>query len=105
VQKQQDKMMEDREEYEDTRPGSRAQFEKVKQAPQPTKQQWWRPDPETGIWVPEEYEGQVTTSTAATKSPSRITRVRSETTTSLEDKKWWTSMEELPDMDRADKKT
>ncbi|XP_073390154.1 uncharacterized protein [Physcomitrium patens] len=67
-----------------------------------TKQvKWWRPDPVTGAWVPEGSEGGITTSTGTTKTHSRITRIRSETTASLEDKRWWTSMEELPDMDRA----
>lgn len=68
------------------------------------QQKWWRPDPKTGTWVPEGYEGQVTTSTDVTKAASRVMRIRSDTTASLEDKRWWTSMEELPDMDRANPK-
>jgi len=66
-----------------------------------SKQKWWRPDPATGTWVPEGHEGQVTTSADATKSASRSLRFRSETSASVEDKRWLTSMEELPDMDRA----
>ncbi|KAG0560635.1 hypothetical protein KC19_9G001400 [Ceratodon purpureus] len=92
----------------DKRPAVSASSEESKlnvmPVPSSSKQKWWRPDPVTGTWVPEGYEGQVTTSTDMMKSPSRITRIRSETSASLEDKRWWTSMEELPDMDRANPK-
>lgn len=88
-----------REDLQEKQSNYRAEFEKVKEPPQPTKQQWWRPDPETGMWVPEEYEGQVTTSTS--NHTPRQSRVRTETPASLEEKRWWTSMEELPDMYRS----
>jgi hypothetical protein len=78
---------------------------KVNVMPVPSSnQKWWRPDPVTGTWVPEGSEGQVTTSSNVMKSASRISRVRTETMASLEDKRWWTSMEELPDMERANPK-
>lgn len=56
--------------------------------------QWWMPDPETGDWVPEGTRG--------IKIPARQSHIRTQTT-AVEDKRWWTSMEELPDMDRGNK--
>lgn len=87
----------------DKRPTTRSYHaEKATKAPQyAAKPRWYRPDPVTGAWLPEtESEGQVTSSTESVIAPSLITRVRAESTDSTEDKGWWTSMEELPDMDR-----
>lgn len=98
-------------EREDLQPTVSARPEEPKvaamPAPDSSQQKWWRPDPVTGRWVPEGHEGhegQVTTSTHVMKSPPRLPRIRSEPAASPEDKRWWTSMEELPDMDRANPK-
>ncbi|XP_002965861.2 uncharacterized protein LOC9634295 [Selaginella moellendorffii] len=59
------------------------------------KQQWWRPDPVTGTWIPEGHEGQIDT------VELREERLRSVPTASLEDRGWWSSLEDLPDRDEA----
>ncbi|CAM6013614.1 unnamed protein product [Sphagnum balticum] len=82
---------------DESREAFRADLGKVKELPRTPKQQWWKPDPETGFWVPDEYQGHVTSKSPATLPKARI---RSETT-SIEDRRWWSSMEELPDMDRT----
>eukprot|EP00249_Psilotum_nudum_P000449 c12084_g1_i1 orf=240-599(-) len=54
------------------------------------KQKWWRPDPITGVWAPEDVEGQIDT------AETRQERVRTVPTASLEEQAWWSSLEELP---------
>ena len=88
-----------REDLQEKQSNYRAEFEKVKAPPEPTKQQWWRPDPETGMWIPEDYEGRITTSTS-NNSPQQF-RLRRGTSASLDERRWWTSLDELPDMYRA----
>jgi len=65
------------------------------------KPRWYRPDPVTGTWLPEaESEGEETSVTKSVIPPALTARIRAESTDSTQDKRWWTSMEELPDMDR-----
>ncbi|GLJ43720.1 hypothetical protein SUGI_0910310 [Cryptomeria japonica] len=56
------------------------------------KPRWWKPDPVTGVWVPEESEGQID----AVEMEAKY-RFRSEPTASLDERAWWSSMEEVPD--------
>lgn len=88
-----------REVFREKQSNYRADFARVKEAPPPTKQQWWMPDPATGVYVPEDYHGKVTTCTTKSRKVSKPI-IRSEETTARIDRSWWTSMEELPDMDR-----
>lgn len=97
------------EELVDKRPTIRSHNEESKArraAPtSPPQPRWYRPDPVTGTWLPGAAgaEGSQVTTTTNTESvipPKLITRIRAESTDSTEDKTWWTSMEELPDMDR-----
>ncbi|CAM6025572.1 unnamed protein product [Sphagnum balticum] len=88
-----------REVFREKQSNYRADFARVKEAPPPTKQQWWKPDPATGVYVPEDYHGKVTTCTTKSRKVSKPI-IRSEETTARIDRSWWTSMEELPDMDR-----
>lgn len=88
-----------REVFREKQSNYRADFARVKEAPPPTKQQWWKPDPATGVYVPEDYHGKVTTCTTKSRKVSKPI-IRSEETTAQIDRSWWTSMEELPDMDR-----
>lgn len=61
----------------------------------------WRPDHQTGIWVPEGYHEVSTVTTNVMKSPDHVIRINLETATIVEDSKpWWPCMEELPDLDR-----
>jgi len=70
------------------------------------KPRWYRPDPVTGTWLPEaESEGDETSVTKSVIPPALTARIRAESTDSTQDKRWWTSMEELPDMDRPNWKT
>eukprot|EP00850_Spirogloea_muscicola_P020483 SM000217S06865 [mRNA] locus=s217:126960:127578:- [translate_table: standard] len=52
---------------------------------------WWKADPKTGCWVPEDqFEKEINTAQTVTQRP------RSIPTASLEDRGWWSSLEELP---------
>ena len=53
---------------------------------------WWRPDPVTGVWIPEGYKGQID----AAELRDQI-RVRTIPTASLDERAWWSSIEEVPD--------
>ena len=87
-----------REFFNEKQADYKTRFPNVKEPPQPTNQQWYKPDPMTGFWVPEGYHGHVmATPEAARKSSLPTVHVRTE---SLLDKQWFENMEELPDMDR-----
>ena len=55
---------------------------------------WWRPDPSTGVWVPggDKEEGN-----AKTGNEEVTVRRRTIASASLEERAWWSSMEEIPD--------
>ncbi|KAH7431978.1 hypothetical protein KP509_07G002500 [Ceratopteris richardii] len=56
------------------------------------KQVWWRPDPTTGMWMPEDQE-------AGSLTPTRLPlqRIRSVSNASMDEKAYWNSLEEMPD--------
>eukprot|EP00246_Nothoceros_aenigmaticus_P005324 TRINITY_DN17276_c0_g1_i1.p1 TRINITY_DN17276_c0_g1~~TRINITY_DN17276_c0_g1_i1.p1 ORF type:complete len:137 (+),score=11.41 TRINITY_DN17276_c0_g1_i1:356-766(+) len=41
--------------------GKRVDVSRVKEVPAPTKQKWWKPDPITGVWVPEDTRDHANT--------------------------------------------
>lgn len=87
-----------REFFNEKQSDYKKRFANVKEPPQPTNQQWYKPDPMTGFWVPEGYHGHVmATPEAARKSSLPTVHVRTESSL---DKQWFENMEELPDMDR-----
>eukprot|EP00271_Cylindrocystis_brebissonii_P015965 TRINITY_DN39067_c0_g1_i1.p1 TRINITY_DN39067_c0_g1~~TRINITY_DN39067_c0_g1_i1.p1 ORF type:complete len:147 (+),score=20.71 TRINITY_DN39067_c0_g1_i1:149-589(+) len=49
---------------------------------------WWHPDPVSGMWVPEDKFGSIS---AVELRPKRRPRG------SLDERGWWTSLEEMPD--------
>ncbi|KAI5074401.1 hypothetical protein GOP47_0010362 [Adiantum capillus-veneris] len=71
--------------------GGQAAEETVPEVVEKTKV-WWRPDPTTGMWVPEDQEDG---SVKLTNVPQH--RVRTVPTASLDEKAYWNSLEEMPD--------
>ena len=50
-----------RENFHEKQADYKKGFARVKYPPLPSNQQWWMPDPVTGVWVPKDYHGKVTT--------------------------------------------
>lgn len=55
------------------------------------KAKWWHPDPVSGVWVPEDKFGSVDS------AQLRKQRLRNWPRASMDEKAWWSSLEELPD--------
>lgn len=67
----------------------------MKAPPAVRVEDWWTPDPRTGVYVPEHYHGCVTT---APREPRK-----NETELGQNQGPWFDNMEELPDMERHKK--
>ncbi|CAI5955670.1 unnamed protein product [Closterium sp. NIES-64] len=77
-------------------PGSSAKTDELQAASpsaKPRKIQCWKPDPVSGVWVPEDSFGYVESST--TETPQK--RKRSFLGASMDERAWWSSLEELPE--------
>ncbi|GJP36922.1 hypothetical protein CLOM_g21383 [Closterium sp. NIES-68] len=77
-------------------PGSNAKADELQSAASPSKPrkiQCWKPDPVSGVWVPEDSFGFV--ESATTETPQK--RKRSWLGASMDERAWWSSLEELPE--------
>ncbi|KAG0625465.1 hypothetical protein M758_2G057700 [Ceratodon purpureus] len=82
-------------------------FDNVKAPPSIKDEDWWTPDPMTGVYVPEYYHGYVTTAPRETRkkgSAGGASYLRIDTDQDQGQAPWFDNMEELPDMDRHKKK-
>eukprot|EP01018_Ginkgo_biloba_P040204 Gb_13949 [translate_table: standard] len=75
-----------------TKPTVTATISKMGDGESGHKPRWWRPDPVTGVWIPEDSVGQIDTVELREQS-----RVRTEPTGSFDERAWWTSLEEVPE--------
>lgn len=62
-----DKSAADKQREDILETGKRVDVGKVKDVPAPTKQKWWKPDPITGVWVPEDNDVHVDTAQVSIK--------------------------------------
>jgi hypothetical protein len=97
-----------RKDFMEKQPKQQRKFDNVK-APPSIKEDWWTPDPMTGVYVPEYYHGCVTTAPRESRKKSSgggasYLRVDTDQDQDQDQAPWFDNMEELPDMDRHKKK-
>ena len=95
-----------RKDFMTKQPGRRARFDNVKAPPAIKGEDWWTPDPMTGVYVPEYYHGCVITAPRESRKKSSgggASYLRVDTDQDQDQPPWFDNMEELPDMDRHKK--
>lgn len=96
-----------RKDFMEKQARQRKNFDNVKAPPSIKGEDWWTPDPMTGVYVPEYYHGCVTTAPRESLKKSTgggASYLRSETDQDTDQAPWFDNMEELPDMERHKKK-
>ncbi|CAM6102927.1 unnamed protein product [Calypogeia fissa] len=81
--------------YQEKQSNYRVDFTKVRSAPGPSKEQWWYPDPYSGFYVPEDRFGKI--SKGVVEQKSTYSAKSKDKERDLSAKRWWISMEDLPD--------
>ncbi|KAG6557598.1 hypothetical protein Mapa_000875 [Marchantia paleacea] len=106
-----------RETYEEKQSDTHVDFARIREAPAPSAEQWWYPDPFTGHFVPRDNYGEISTNIVLKEgkhiplstekplkkppAPAPAFKKLGGVPTKGEKGGWWTSMEELPDLDEC----